>query len=976
MKVKEYYKYTEQIDELIKLTNPTERDLKKLFDIISDDNELAVYFYRENTNGEWLSLLKQSRVFEELEDKSSINEWLPRVKAHYLVEIIDKKPKDVIDLITKLNTKDIIIQSIFLKAILKRPLDAADEGMSLIKRYLENDGFNVDWYGIGIQCAEFMTAISKKYPDKAFEIARIMLELRKSQKKEDYLDDIKSRFEQHDYEDLIFKHYKKLWEIDAFRSTILLINIFNTYLEELPKGDYRVKNGFNIVIERLDLIKESYPRQTTRAIIQGICESGKFVIAKQSEKTNELLDYLENLKKVIFKRIEMFLLRYVPTGTQKERINSIISNKEFLDKPFYEYEYKLLLMDKFEDISEQSKNIFINWVEQQARDDESKKRINEWFREKENRDATKEDYEKIEYADKARELYLVKERFPELYNDYQSKSGKKDEELKPVPMMGDISWSSGTEGSPLSKEEMLKMTTDEVIEYICNPSKWNIKKANETPFHSPKEALSHVFEEAVRQRADDYANLQIEQLRKLKPAFLQRYFNGVCNSFRENTLRKEHILNVLKNSQMILKNNIDNSAHERTFRLILDIIGLIFDREQLKKDVLPQNKDIIWHIIEKLTRYEDNTENEEIVSGETDPYSGCINCVSGEAFILLIRFGLFFKNLDEKEYNTEWSRKIKENLIHIIDNIKVPKVRCVLGVYFPQIHWMEKELIEERIDDIFDSTNNQMWKDIWGSYISWSRAYKNVFLFLEKKGKYAHAINEIGKHEEKPSYRRDIDEGLVQHLMVAYFNNWIEWNDDLLKQFFIKSSSELRGKAADFLKTGFKSVRGESDEARIREKGKRAEKYWKNRLKEISLNPEDNFKEAIEFVDWVLDTLIEPKRTLELTLKTLELTNGKLGTNRDEVSLIKGVCKIGEGDELLALKCINKMMQGKPQWISFSLYKEDLENFLKHITDLKEDTKNIKKIRREAIDLINAYGRRQVYELKPYYEQISKTLYI
>ena len=336
--MKDFYKYTEQIDELIKLANPTEQDLKRLFGIISDDNELAIYFYRENTNGEWLFLLNKSGVFGELQDSGKTNELLTRMKAHFLVEIVEQKPKEVIEIISKIDVEDIIIQGIFLKAILKRPLDVVDEGISLIKKYLEKDGYNIDWYAIGMQSAEFMTAISEKYPDKAFEIAQILLELRSPQKNEDYLDDIKSRFEKHDYEDLIFEHYKKLWEIDAFKSSTLLINIFNNYLEELPKDDHRVKTGFNIVIERLDIIKEGYSRETTRAIIQGICESGKFVIEKQPEKTGKLLDYLENLKKIIFKRIEMFLIRFVPDGTQKERINSIISNKKFLDKSFYEKE--------------------------------------------------------------------------------------------------------------------------------------------------------------------------------------------------------------------------------------------------------------------------------------------------------------------------------------------------------------------------------------------------------------------------------------------------------------------------------------------------------------------------------------------------------------------------------------------------------------------------------------------------------------
>jgi len=111
---------------------------------------------------------------------------------------------------------------------------------------------------------------------------------------------------------------------------------------------------------------------------------------------------------------------------------------------------------------------------------------------------------------------------------------------------------------------------------------------------------------------------------------------------------------------------------------------------------------------------------------------------------------------------------------------------------------------------------------------------------------------------------------------------------------------------------------------------------------------------------------------MELTLRTLELTDGKVNQHRDEVSLVKGVCEIGIGNELLALKCMVIMMQGEPECLSFFMYKETLEEFLKHIVDLTDDYANIKAIREEAIKLVNAYGRRQIDDLKPYYDLLVK----
>ena len=152
--------------------------------------------------------------------------------------------------------------------------------------------------------------------------------------------------------------------------------------------------------------------------------------------------------------------------------------------------------------------------------------------------------------------------------------------------------------------------------------------------------------------------------------------------------------------------------------------------------------------------------------------------------------------------------------------------------------------------------------------------------------------------------------------------------------------------------------------------GERVKLYWEKRIEAMSLNPELHREEAIEFIGWIKDTLIGPKETLELTLQTLEITGGELGRNRDEVKLAEGACKIGEGNELLALKCMNKMMEGKPEWMSFSIYEKKLKAFLEHVVGLGDETTGI---RDEAKKLVNAYGRRGIDNLKSYYDRLSAT---
>jgi len=956
--MKDFIKYTEELDDLIKIDNPTEKDYEKLENIISDDKDLAIYFYRENTNPGWFDRLHNAGQFKKLSDDRVADDLLTRMKAFYLVEVSKERPKEVLDLINELDVKDWFIQGILLQTLLAKPLEIVDEGTELIKKYL-NKPYRNEWHVQGEHCAEFMVKIASDYPEKAFEIARILLEMRKSVDEKHPFDRVETRFRGFDYKRLLFDYCKKLWEIYPFETTKLLIDIFNNYLKELVSDDYSVQSGFHTKIERLDQIETGYAEDNIRNIIQAICESGKQTIENESEQTETLLNYLEELKKPIFKRIEMYLLRFVPKDGQIDRVNAIIGDKKYLDY-IYDYEYKLLLHDRFENISKVAKKVFIDWIKEKQVPDDDIERFAGWFKKINDRAYTDEDLKRYEDRQRAKKLYLLREKgeFKELYEKYRNSSEKSDKELAPKPKESEARWMSGKEGAPLNAKEMFEMNPVDAIEYINDPSKWIIDKNQKWYYNTPEEAMPHVFEDVVKANADDYIVLGLEELQKIKPKYLQRYFNGIVNVFREKDLQKESLITLLENSKSIIDANIESTDYESTFRLILEIIEKIFG-EVLKKSIVQNNGQLIWGIIENLRNYNDERPPES----DLDAYSECINTVSGKAFTLIVRFGLFFKNLNEADYNANWSGILRSCFEDVIEHEQRRWVRCILGVNFPQIRYLEKRLAEEKVDVIFDVNNQKMWRDVWGQYLSWSRAYKKIFMFLYSKGKYTDSIKTIGTYGEKRAFAIEVDEGLAQHLMIAYFNGWIEWGDSLLIGFFEKAPAELRGKAANFLQTGFKPTRDEKIDYERRKQ--RIRVYWTDRLEKI--RPEVDKEEAVELISWVEDSLLEEKETLKLTLKTLEKTGGKVSQHRGENVLVKAVCKIGVHNELLALKCLNKMMDGKPEWLSVCLYKNELGEFLKHVVELARSDKNIKN---EAIKLIIAYFRRNVKEFKPYYDML------
>lgn len=959
-----FYAHAAELDKLKEIANPVSKDLDELLGIIRGDDALGIYFYENCKNEAWVRLLKESAEFKDLDGEQAT--ILARMKAAYLAEVAEQKPGEVVEIISSVDAKDGFVQSRFLGTLLnllEKGEDVGDVGVRVIKKYLERRDYKI-WYLLGESAAKLMSQLAEKEQDKAFEIAEILLAVWRSEEKRSFKD-LTARFEEFHYQEVIFKYYKKLWEVDALRATKLLAEIFNRGLEELAKDkDYAVESGFHIKLERLDQVGQRYERDIVAILVGGICEAGRAVMERQPDKMNELFDYLEGLRRTIFERIEMYLLRFVPAGTQADRIDSIIGNRKFLESRYWWYEYRLLLRDKFREIGASAKKVFTDWVEERGLDKEDKERIAQWFREREGREATEGDFEEIENSRKASEIYLVRNEFAELYEQCRGKSKAKDEELAPKPRVGEMRRVDPTEGAPMGVEDMVKMEPLEVVAYLSEPSRWKVDKKKESVFHTPEEGLEGVFEKVVQQRVDDYADLRANELINLEPIFLKRYFHGAWNALREKKIEEKSLVEFLERANYVVGEKSGSEDYEGVFRSIIYVVEGIFEDEPLRKKLVKENGKEIWGIIEPLARYEDKS---DFGDKDEDPHQRCINCVPGQAFTLVVRFGLSWKNEDGPTYKKEWSGKICGVLDYVIENVDDERMKSAFGVWFPQLHWLEEKWVSDSLDRIFDSGDEEKWDAVWGSYMSWGRPYKKVFELLAKREKYRHAIERIGS-TTKYKYSKDPEEGLVEHLMIAYFNGWIGFDHPLLVRFFEKAPRELRAHAVGFLSTGFKPVKEEGRaDKKIRE---RLKGYWQARLEEIRRNREENLEEAVEFTTWVSDSLLDEGETLDLLYQTLGLTGGKLGQGRNVWDCVQGICEIADKHELMALRCLNKAVSDEQMAMDFSLYEEKLTEFMESVVQLPDDYEDVGRIRKEAIRLADAYGRMHIYKFRGVYEKL------
>jgi hypothetical protein len=965
--MKPFYSNVNRLDDLKQKANPTADDLDAYLEIIDADDDLALWFYEGGEVGSvassaWVPLLRQARQFEELggtPDKATLR-W--RLKARYLAKCAADQPDEVCGIITEIHPFDTLVQCHFLDALLNLPLETAVRASWIIWDFLGTQQYRV-WAWVGEPVAKFMIKVMGSDLNLAFGIARYLLEIWSDEKEGgSALRGATWKFEgAYEYNELMFKYVKKVWEAYPFRTATLLIRTLDSYLEEFnKKKKYDVSTHFNVSVENLDNIEKT-DREHEAVLIAGICKAGRAVIDRQADRIPELLRMLRSADKQIFKRIEMYLLRFVPDGTQTTRIEEIIGDADLFDSYGYKYEYALLLRDKAAAISEAGRSAFRDMVRRTGVDNID--RFAQWFRETRGREYTQEDLEKYENRIRAAKLYLAREAFADLYDECRRKAGAEDEELKPRPMVGPARCVSPTEGSPITVNDAVKMNPSEVFAYLSDPLRWQVDKGKADRFFEPKNALGAVFKQVVKQRVDDYVlEEQTERVVQLESEFTEKYFYGVSEAMRGGQWNKEFWRPLLTTAKAVVDARKNDPAYRDAFRAMLSALHDAFGEDEKSLAFDTDAVETFWIILKSLVRYDEPPVSNE---HEHDPMQLRCSSVKGNALGQVVCLGILCKRDYLSLFEEKLRAPIRELLQYVVSDVRRAEVLCTFGIDFARLVWLDEEWVRAHTDAIFA---NDMWGAVWGTHVSWGQPSRKAFDLLYEKGKYRQAVDHIGETSEW-EFSKKVEEGLSDHLMIALFNGWLDSDPDgLLAAFLEKAPASLRGHATYFLTSGFETLKKEPDE----EVGKRLKRYWEHRLTSIEKDPQAHKEEAVQFLYWAKNSPLGDKETLTLLERTLDLTNGEMGQRHFPTKFFEGIRDMSVGNELRALRCLNRVMTDQRITSHISLAEGSLDAVFQHVLKLPGEYANVAEIWREAMKLADALGRLRVYKFRPVYEELHE----
>ncbi len=505
-----FYKQAGILDKLIKLENPSPKDLPQLKSILNDDEELKVYFFKKNDNYKWLTLLDSTDEFSSLERANEEIVSSDFGKAAYLVKAAEEFPDEVMGIIARLDVKNPFVKGIILEALLNIKPDKSVRLTWLVIKYLSISK-EVNWYHSGESAAELMVKYSDKYINESFAIAEKLLEIKINKDG----DEINSDFKVYHYKDFLLKYYSKLWEKDAFRAFKILFNQLNNYLDEIQKDQDRdvSLSIFSGEFESIDQIEEetAYGREIELIILKGLRETGKTVLDKQYEKVNDFFAYIEKADFEIFKQLEMYLLRFAKKDDQKVRIQNILLNEEFIYESDSYNEYILLLRDKICELDKSvSVQILATLIDKAEKDSIE---YEAWIQNNRPENSHKFDIEKYKNRRIAKWLYPVKDNplLAKIYKEYEKKSGLSEDKLKPEPRDAHTEWVDEKEGSVIDFDQMRVMEPLDVLGALKVKDNW--KYVGKRWWQNELgEAISEVFEDVVKSKFEDYIVLRPEEI--------------------------------------------------------------------------------------------------------------------------------------------------------------------------------------------------------------------------------------------------------------------------------------------------------------------------------------------------------------------------------------------------------------------------------------------------------------------------------
>jgi hypothetical protein len=615
---------------------------------------------------------------------------------------------------------------------------------------------------------------------------------------------------------------------------------------------------------------------------------------------------------VVHRRIALHVLANTKLRPDLAKLKML--DREVFDNPRLRHEYARLLEERFGELDQDGRAVYLSWVEAGPNVDEFRRRCLEI----DGTTPTDEDVQR--YADAwRRDHYSFVERH--LDTAEAERFQGLVEELGPPQHPAFLSWSSSWTGpeSPESAESLSERTTGNVIAHLRD---WRPDADSPWHFAPSIEGLGDAFAATVTARASDYA-LVATDLADLDPTYVRSFFSGLEAAVRSATpfsWREPLILAAIVVAHDF-EPDLDNQDRGRDpgwrwcRKQISSLLQLGFG---IGAAAIPfELRELVWPVLERLANDPNpSPEHEARYGGDNmDPLTLSLNTNRGAAMHAVVEYALWCRRaLTEGGVDDAEGFGMMPEVLSILDAHLDRRldpsaaVRAVYGKWLPWLSLIDERWVASRSAALFPDGDTT----IWDTYISWCAPYDSVFRIIEDQ--YRAAVGRMPTTSgSKPSRRGSVDLKLGEHLITFYWRGQV--GSELIDGYYSRADDDLAADATGFVGDALRRTSGEL----APQVADKMREFWDRRFDACHSHPDAHTEELRAFGTWFASGKLDK----EWALPYLEQVADLVGAPKLGHLVVQRLAAISGRDPIVPARILTKMLDRVDKDWSYMSWRDD-----------------------------------------------------
>jgi len=329
-------------------------------------------------------------------------------------------------------------------------------------------------------------------------------------------------------------------------------------------------------------------------------------------------------------------------------------------------------------------------------------------------------------------------------------------------------WGEGP--SPISKEEMLRMSNAKIANYLIN---FKEKDHWEGPTIG---GLSIILKSCV----EEYPEKFVEGLNEFfHLGYL--YIYDILHGIKDGWKNKKSInwANLFKFIKRYIKRSgfwkdkyiVDGDNWPASHYWITGMIGELVqegtkdDNWVFSEDHFDDAKEILFELLDQEI-VEENVDRDDYVTF-------ALNSVHGKLITALIFLALRIARVKEKKgikKDVKWSLDIKKKYEELLSN-EITEACILFGQYMPQLNYLDKNWVEDKVSSFIHSVKPDLWEAFMSGYLFEGLVYKGLYILMRE-----HYLQGI----EFPFKDKNSRDQLVQHISLGYLQGYENFSKESL----------------------------------------------------------------------------------------------------------------------------------------------------------------------------------------------------